>query len=465
MAYYKQTVLLNKQLGTGYSSSPITLSNSYNIQVETGKADKKDVFKFNIVNANNKYFNGENSIEVGDQVRVYFYKNKSTYTSDDIQIDGTVTEVPFKANSKGRILTVKGYSRIDMMFQALVFVNINNDTTSDQSKTYTLPEAIANIVGKVNDANNLTAEEDSKKIKFVYYDTDVGKYLDHNGDERTADEVTISRVNSEGTAFSEAVTVREIYRKAIELIKKYSSDEYTNDGAYEYKLSSDNYFYWGPKNETVNTTTLTEGTQPTEIDIKKSKDDIVNTLIINVGKSPSNRGNTVFVTDSSSLTKHGARWRYISKYQNLTEGLMTNEESANRDSFDVNVDRFPSAYPYTTYFKSSADFDASPINNSPAATKGSSITVANDAEYDAVLRREAEEQGRKWGIGLLKLWANPRYEADVVVSNTDNFTTTELIAHTIKSYNFDQKNLRLNFINNSIWKSELKSLEDEEDAI
>ena len=451
MAYLKQEVLLFKQEANTFATDSTTITEAYNIQLETGKSDKKDVFKFKINNPHNKYSTGERKFEVGDNVKIRFWKNASTYdTATDTNktsFDGIITEPPLNISDKGHVLTIKGYSRVDLMFSSLIFVKKDN---------LTIPQIIKKIIDEVN-SDNLIGSGSNKLIKYVY------NGLDQDGN--AASPNTITNVDSTGTTFTDIVQIREIYRKGIELIKKYSSPEFTGDGSYEYYLDENNQFHWTFKS--ISTTTgssLTEGTNPQDIDIKISKDDIVNALIINVGMSPSNRGNTIPLLDPSSITKNGAKWKFISKLQNLSETIMSLEETANPDSFDTNQDRFPTVYPYTTNFKSSATFPTSSVLNLPSATKDASIVVNNYKEYDAVIRREAEYQGQIIGQKLLDLWSNPRFQAEVQVKQSSAYTITDLIPHNIPSYNFAEKNLRLQFLNHTIWVTELKSLEDEEDA-
>ena len=458
MAYLKQEVLLYKQSGTDFSDTPTTITDAYNIKLDMGKADRKDVFKFNIRNPHDKYSTGQRKFEEGDNVKIRMWKNAATYalatSNNRLLFDGIITEPNLKVDTKGHILEMKGSSRTELMFGSLVFVSLQGDDA------VTLPGVIKHIIDEVN-GDNLLGTGSAKKIKYIYLSVD----QDGNA---TTDDDTISNVKSDGTAYTSKVQLREIYRKGIEILKKYSSSEWTADGNYEYYLDQDNYFHWKPKIVTLSDgDSLNEGVNARQISIKVSKADIITGVIINVGMSPSNRGNTIPVINPVAVTQHGAKWKFISRFQNLSETIMSFEEVTNNSSFNTNQDRFPISYGgagYTTAFVSSATFAANSTINLPAATKGSPITVSSDSEYDAVIRREAEFIGQRFGQALLDTWSNPRFEAKVNMPLTNEYTTADLIPHTVESFNFDNKNLRLSFTNHMIWGTESDSLEDETDA-
>jgi hypothetical protein len=449
MGYLKQKVELYKQQGTEFSSSAdLSTVDAFDIKIDHSTQDAKDSFEFKILNSNNKFFDSQRIFEVGDRIKIYIWRNAQTETDPtDLVMDGLITEPPMKISSNGRMLTIKGFSRTDLMFASLVFLN---------RQDLTLPQIIKLIIDEVN-SDNLLQAGSAKKINYVY------NGVDQDGN-ATTDDDTISDTNSSSVTFTEIIQVREIYRKAIELIKKYSSPEYTNDGNYVYYLDPENKFHWGPRNTTVTSTQMTEGDDIEDIEIKISKEDIITAVVVNVGMSPSNRGNTAVAINPSGVTKHGARWKFISKLQNLSESIMTFEEQNNQASFDINKDRFPTSYPYTTHFKSSADFPTNPVLNLPSATAGSTITVDSDDEYDAVIRREAEYIGEQFGNALLEVYANPKFEVTASQPFNKNFGLSNFIPHTISSYNFDEKNLRLGRRVFSVMSTDYVSTEDVEEA-
>jgi len=91
MGYFRQIVLLYKKQDDGtFSDTAIEISDAYNFNISTGLADKMDVFSFNLVNSNNRYFSGTSTFEVGDNVKIYMWKNKANYDTDDLIIDGII---------------------------------------------------------------------------------------------------------------------------------------------------------------------------------------------------------------------------------------------------------------------------------------------------------------------------------------------------------------------------------------
>jgi len=382
------------------------------------------------------------------------WKNKASYTTSDLLIDGVIETVPYKITSKGRILTVKGYSRLELLFNSLIYVNKNIDSTSP----VTLPEVITHIINEVNDTNNITAGS-SKQIRYVY------NGLDQDGIAASPD--TIVKANSNSVAFTANFNVREIYKRAIELIKKYSGSEFTEDGNYMYWLDSERRFHWTYKTRTPGDGLIgdTESTATMkDINIKYSKDDLITALILNVGVSPSRTGNTTYAINPESITRYGAKWKYISETQSISETIMQQEEGENSDSFDLNVDRFPSTYPYTTHFTPTDGYSANSAIDLPEATAGLPITVTKDEEYNAVIRKEAEWYGAKWGQRLLNLLANPRLLVESSVSLDTSLSSGDFIPISVPSYNIDNKNMRVTNGQFNFWKTQVGTLEDEEDA-
>ena len=456
MGYIKQQVLLYKRSGADFSETAISVDDAYGIQTITGLGDKKDTFKFDIINSNNRFFSDTSTFEVGDNIKIYNWKNATTYTNDDLLIDRVIEQVPYKITSKGRILTIKGYSRMELLFNTLIYINKNIDAIVPLS----LPKVITHIIDEVNQVNNIPAGS-SKGIKYVY------DGVDQDGN-ATTDDNTITKVNASGVEFTAYHNVREIYRRSIEIIKKYSSAEFTGDGTYMYWLDSERKFHWTFRSKTPGTVLI--GDTPdtatmSDINIKYSKDELITALILNVGVSPSRKGNTTYAINPASITKYGAKWKYISETQGITEALMQQEEANNGSLFNLNQDRFPITYNYTTHFTASETYPENSTLNLPAATKGSPIVCTSDDQYDAVIRREAEWFGQKWGERLLNTLANPRLLVESSVSLNTDLTSGDYVPMSIPSYNISGENLRVSESQYNFWKTESGTLQDEEDAV
>jgi len=442
MAYRKQEVLLYKQQGDDFSTTPITLTDCYDIQVEQNLADKKDVLKFKLMNANNKYFNSDNGISVGDNVKVYLWENSATYSDLDLAIDAIISDPPISIDTKGKIISVTAYSKIGMIFTSLIFIKQDDLTT---------PNIIVQIL-KSSNQTSLLGSSSSRKIRYTYVGSDGDTIYNEEdvavGSIADDDLPSIAYQTGDGDTFTKETSVREIYRPASWLLKNYSGDDYTNDGAYIMYLDSSNTFYWKPPARSV-TGAITEGTNMESATVKISSDDVINAAIINIGNSPSGRGNTTYVVNPVSLTKHGAKWRYITQLRGISEELMTMEEIASPALFNKG-DKFPTSYPYTTQKMRYKD--------------NATVSCANDAAYEDVIREEANYVGKYMGAKLLALWANPRIEISADIrQDLTSYQVGDFIPFTVPSYNVTE-NLRVKKIVHDIWGTNVVGIQDVEDA-
>jgi len=442
MAYRKQIILLYKQQGDDFSTTPITLEDGYDIQVEQNLADKKDVVKFKLMNSNNKYFNSESRIAVGDNIKVYFWENSASYSDLDLSIDAIISDPPLTVDTKGKIISVTAYSKIGMIFTSLIFIK-QDDLTA--------PNIIVQIL-KSSNSTNLLGSSSSRKIKFTYVGADGDTIYDEEdvavGSVIGGDSPSIAYQNGDDVTFTDTFSIREIYRPASWLLKNYSGEDFTNDGAYIMYLDSSNTFYWKPPSRSV-TGAITEGTNMESGKIKISTDDIINAAILNIGNSPSGRGNTTYVVNPVSLTKHGAKWRYVTQFRGLSEEIMAMEELTNPASFNQG-DKFPTSYPYTTLKMRSEGNVA--------------VVCANDGAYEDIIRDEAKYIGKYMGAKLLALWANPRLEVSAEIrQDLTSYQVGDFIPFTIPSYNLTE-NLRVKKIVHDIWGTNIVGIQDVEDA-
>ena len=458
MAYFKQTVLLYKQQDDGFAATPYTISDAYDINVERVLSDRKDTFQFKILNSNNKYFSGSKRFEIGDNIKIYVWANAANYTDPThLLIDGIITEPPMSITDKGKVLTIKGFSKIDIVFNTLIFMKRDN---------LTLPLTIKQILDEVNGSSFLR-DNSPKKVRYTYLGSDGDTIYNEEGvvvgTLSGGDSPTIAYADSAGSAFSESINTKEIYRRGSELLRKYSATTYTKDGDYYIWLDVENYFHWQPRLITTSTG-LVEGTDPQEITVSISKDGIINALIINVGNSPSNKGNTTYAVNPASITQHGAKWKYIPNFRGTGEELMTMEEKTNPASFGK-TDRFPTptSYPYTT---TNLEFSNGSGDDSTVADheSGTPVICANDDDYESAIRLESEYVGEQRGQDILSFSANPRWTSEMTLPHTLEYGVTSFIPHTITSYNFVEKNLRCGKLMFGFWTTKLTSEEDVEDA-
>lgn len=446
IAYFMQKVEFRPKQGNSFGEAQY-ITDFYNFQINKGIAEKQDTFQFNVINSNNRYNQGDIKFKIGDKIRVYMWKNKATPDNTDIIIDGFIQKQTQTISDKGKIIQITGKNVLEFLFSTPVFL----DTQEDGALT--APQIIEKIIKDINNKNTFA---------------NTGLQIKYTGPSSTG---TISTLKSDKTAITKThESLQDYWKKATLLIEDYSGpnmtgDEYPHMAYVDVDSNGELMFYWQPRKNEVTTTNIVEGVEPSQIKTGY-KSEVINAIIANCGLDPRNHGITVFVADYPSINRNGAKWKYFGKHRNKAEDMVNHEiQSTTKTSVDGagnaasfgDKDKFPSAYNYNTYWKSSR----TDTDHSPTCTAGSSVTITSNSDWVAAVRRES-----KWLVtdlveSELRGTFDPKFIVDIELPGIPSYALGNYIPHTITSNGFvAQENLRLVSLSHSFWNSGMTSEED-----
>jgi hypothetical protein len=174
---------------------------------------------------------------------------------------------------------------------------------------------------------------------------------------------------------------------AFDVIHDLSRTEYTGDiveyysyikpiGEKRYKL------IWEPKTQTIDKN-LVEGTDFDFIEFNNDKAEIVSAAIIVCGRDANNHAIRQMVYGDF---KQGSRTKRFTS--SITNDLFLYETSNNPADFDLNVDKFPQGFPYTTATEVSQDEVDAVIGTNYAAYLNATgqYIIANKSDFNKFIR-------------------------------------------------------------------------------
>src|SRR3990167_1673422 len=78
----------------------------YNINTNVGSGSRKDTFSFQIANFNNEFFGTKfNVFDIGDNVKIFFNSNGTTFGFDELAMDGIITDITQSIGATGGVLS------------------------------------------------------------------------------------------------------------------------------------------------------------------------------------------------------------------------------------------------------------------------------------------------------------------------------------------------------------------------
>jgi len=304
------------------------------------------------------------------------------------------------------------------VFSTPVFFNLTSNTTT--------PYVIKEVIDKINDMN--TNAGTGVQIKYS-----IGS---GSGD-------TIKTIKSDGTPITKSFDqISDYWKPAYQLIEDYSTTEKTGD-AYPFMAfikinsSGQSYFHWEPRVQTVTSTNLVEGVDGGQIKISYASD-VINAVIGNCGIDARGNGITVFVADTSSIAKHGAKWKYEGKWRETAENLMSKERDTNSGDFEDDSN-FPASYNYTTVF---------------------GTVCTSDKTYNTAIRDESKRIVKQNVRDNLRGTFDPKMRVSMEIMGTNNYELGNYIPFQLSSYGVGTLNLRLVDVSDGFWDYELTCEED-----
>lgn len=322
-----------------WSTTPEVLTSFHDPSVSAKLGEAVDTFSFKISNPNGIYDNYFNS---SDKILISRKLNSSDVTTSDVLITGIINNLPNEKSYNQDFIRVEGVNFSESLARAIVFVDANG---------LTIPQFIQQALQHVqayNDNFAVTWHPDNPTL------------------------------NTNDEAFPE-VTERWYNKSLLKLLEEYSSKEVTGDVNYYWYVDVDNKLIWRPKQDNVSFTFDTATDAYKSLKTKKDTKDVYNFVIMKGGYTPANKSISTRVVNNASLAKHGFKPYIIVSKTNYAENLISLDLGAEANS------RYPTGYPFTTKWVSSVT-----STDAPACTRGNTISISSDAEYNTAIRRESK---------------------------------------------------------------------------
>ena len=370
-----------------------------------------------------------------DVIRIYRIRNKSTFSDNDIIMEGTIVTVAGKTGPDNRNLSITGESFLTQLFKGLVFTRPSDSL--DYAHQY-----VQDVIAQINQFNQ--------------------------------DRPIYGENPSEWTAIGNAETTKDIqytmsYKTAIEIIEDLSIDDNTGNGQYMYYLlynsTEDRYeFNWVAKSATSDYT-LVEGTDYIlNISLSIDNDEVINAVIYNCGQDC--EGNSMEFPFFDFTSGGGSKWKYVTSTNTIAESLINNEFENNTDVWDYQTasdgtKKRTSNYPnsYTGYATQFNDRDGS------GAKTANEVNPSNDTEFNDAIWTEAKWQGWAIAKSIIEVLKDPKQkltiEMDWGSDTNSSYAIGNIITCTFPSYGMEEQKLRIEQVDYDINTTILQLSEDE----
>jgi len=361
-----------------YESTPsLTLTDDI-VSLDCDKSIEPNTDSFSLVVYNCKDENGDykynNKFQVDDRLRIHFtikeaitQANKDTY----LRFDGVITETNYDVSVDGKSILVKGQSRLSKLLNFAYPAVYENSTAS---------YIIENLIGHANDGYEISFEDGNTNA--IDWDS---------GNDSTTTTIQYFR------------NYRPVIEMITELSKQKTNLEYN---AYFY-LTSDNKFVWKQKDKDANGLNLVEGIDFTKDKCIEKVWEVINAMILDCGKDPSNRNIHAMYYDEASAAEYGLKWANTIEVEHEIASSLLADQKKNAvtwvNNTDINKQTFPETYPITLTF---------PERDSDGIATGTTATAANDAGFVSAMRTEAKWQGVAYIKSILDLTGHLKPKID-----------------------------------------------------
>jgi|TARA_Y100000310_G_scaffold324870_1_gene387384 hypothetical protein len=400
----KKIELYHKSGDTWNTTADLNLApDVIDFDVSKGIGSIKDAFKL-MIQRGQDYFNGEFKIVADDRIKIWVNKDANTFTdADDLLIDGVVRGVEMSIGEKGHPITVKGYDFSETVFDAQIPVNYQNLTCMEMARDLVEREELSGR-GVTWNASNPTVKKD-------------------------------------GTTSFPKKNLTLNYTAVHQILDKILSSGMTEDGNYIWYINNSQELVIRAKTTTIESTTIKEGTDTTDIKVTLMKDGIVNFIVWNAGNDL--KGNSVVgVTyNTSSIGKYGFKSMFGSNnfvhiYDDLLQKEIGAPENADSNPWPVEADLgWTSTNPDDHY----PTFNYTWITESQV--DGALISTSKD-DFINDSRQLAEEEAQDLALSIIDNRSKPRYRIEIGYSFRNDLVLGGLYSIVIPSRNINT-NMRL----------------------
>ena len=416
MGYICRRVEAYPKTGSTWSTVATVLTEASDIDVRKGIGSIKNTFGFKLANADQYFASATNVIKNETLIKIFIWRDSTTYTDADMQIQGTIGTINQSSDDSGDVVVVQGNDFSEVFFDNRIPVNQRN-------KTWV--EMVQEILNQLRD---------------------------FSGKEILWDDANNPTTKNSGTAFPTKTLILN-YTAVSELLDKLTGNEFTDDGQYIYwieQVAGTFYLEVRYKSQTASGL-ITQGAESYEIKLNKAKDDVKNFVIYNCGNDL--RGNAIegVKYDTTSIGAIGYKTYYATEE---TQNLFTSSWNTERNRPDI----------ATTVF--ALDAQGNPTLDFPTPASytfidGTAVTTADG--FNTHLTDMALAQGQQIAAGLIAQAANPRYELEHNSRFTNNYTPGQMWTcnFPIRQLN---RGLRIMEMKQSVTETSLSLKEDETTA-
>lgn len=422
-------VWVQKQYSTHYSVSSTTLTfvtapalDYSNIRVQFPKIHNDDLIKIY------RWRGGAwGTLSAGEQ---------NTALSEGMV--GIVERPIYSWDKDGRTMTVRGKSLMEVIFKGMV---INTNVSTNNKAHLILIDTIKQLNARNPSDKKLHGES------ITEWQTDIGN------------DVT-----------TKTIQYSTDYVHAIDIWEKMSTHEFTGDGEYDFWLDyspTDDRFEpkWQKKNPDVSSGDVDQGSYGSELEAEKSTDEVITSVIYNVGEDCEGNGQEYLFYDYTAQSSLFAKEEYLTDTYPVTEILLNEEFKADTSKWNFQTDdsgikirqgRYPKDASIGTY--GAMQFKTRDDNGDPT---GSDYNVTSQEDFNKAIRTEAYWIGWKIAKEFVTLHRNPRDKADVTMRASSTFTMSQLWNLSIRNIALFSKALRIKEIDSYLDEDVVKFEEDE----
>jgi len=371
MGYTTWKVDYEKKLSTGSYGTAETLSRYKDLIVTVNLGSKKDNFKFTSTNFNT---NNDNKFNPNDRITISRVVNTDTVTTADTLMIGIIQDSPDNVTYNKDDSLVKGYNYSEAIANAAVFVDAKNKT---------IPEALQLALVKAG-GGSLTVNWDS------------------------------SNPSKKRDGTTDFPLVLEPWRNWTlnKILEQYSSDKYTDDDQYYWYITKENKLRWYSKfDSNFDRGKTFDLTSDSCLSFKSSKDisEVKNHIINKGGTTPSGNPVQYIYQDYSSINKHGRKYYFNISTDARVGTIIAEDMKKSWGDLWVATKKYPQSYSFTTTWLSSITATVEGVS----MVKGSTVTVASDKEYNAVVREHVRQLLKEECISIINKTKYGKLKLDI----------------------------------------------------
>jgi hypothetical protein len=387
--------------GIGWQSTGTEITDVYNVDIQVARGDKKDTFKFTV---DNSYGRFNNFFKPNDKVEIFRVLNTTVIGSNDIIMSGVVRDIPTESSGKKDEISISGYNFSEAASTGIVFID-----PRDKDPMEIIQMALTSL------------EVENTNFKITW------------------DSVNNPVVKSDNITPFPKITQKYFYKPLSKVLDDMTSGAYTADGEYT---------WWIDKNNKLQVRSVSGGsffeynssTDIETVSIKEKRDTskVKNFIILKGGTSPDGKPIQVVMRDYTSISKNGMKFQFGVSSARYAESLNQQDVGG-----QTSTNRFPTSYPFTTTWAASF----TEVVEGVSVTANSTITVNNNTQYNAVVKKEAETRLRNDARAVIDNTKYGKLQVDIgSTAGKRSWTLGDRVSVTIPRLGISNKILRVSEI-------------------